>query len=187
MEIETYVTEDEYVDYVIHTVSRNPVYTRSIWIRRFVVPVLFVLIAALVGVLAGGPWGLPGSVASPVILMAFAVLPSIAWLLFYPQWMNQLLARNTRGSLQGARNYLLIGHFVIRLDEDGVHTRGVHHQTHIDWAAVQSVDCTDRGVYLFVGRSQAVIIPRAAFSSDEQARAFIVFAEARRPRHVTDK
>lgn len=147
--------------------------TRSI--RRSVRSPLYWAVLVLLAVIVGGLLrGVPGvRFDRPTALLVLG-LGAAFWVII------STLYRAAATPVDGGS---LIGMRRIELDDDGVRQIAPVHQGSTAWAGVLAVHETPTHVLLMTDLLAGYIIPKRAFQSAEQERAFIGFAHARaRPR-----
>ena len=110
-------------------------------------------------------------------MMAIVSLCDAAWIALFPAFFTVLLTRQIDGPLEadsdqefGPTEVILKAHEVQQL---GARPRRV------DWSAVRRVAATEAALYLYASASTAVVIPRRAFDTRDDFRAFVETARRR--------
>lgn len=133
-------------------------------------------VALLMVLLAAATYGLRRDAGAAAFALGFAVL----WALFLPRLQRALLRRQlarlyragqARGAYRGR---------ALALGPDGLIERTPHGAAELSWQAIARVDSTPGHTFLFVGPSQAIILPRAGVEQGD----YQVFVDELRRRHT---
>jgi hypothetical protein len=67
----------------------------------------------------------------------------------------------------------------LELADNGVKTAGPAAESLVYWSAIQKITQTGRHLFMFIAPGSALMVPRRAFASDGDFRAFVSAAEQR--------
>ncbi|MHB8879314.1 MAG: YcxB family protein, partial [Myxococcaceae bacterium] len=102
------------------------------------------------------------------------------WWALFPRRLEQMLRRQTARMYQEGENAGVLGPPRLTLDGEWVTERTEVREVRTHWRAVERVVEDQAHLYLYVTSFSAVIVPRRAFGSEEEAKAFARLAEERR-------
>jgi hypothetical protein len=129
------------------------------------------IVSALVLVLIWPRWGFG---LRTLFFAAYAMF----FLFWYPAYSRWLLVRNTRKLYEGGQNKGALGNHIIGLDAEGVTEISEVGESRIAWSGIEKVEENGAYVFLYVGSSQAHVIPKRAFLSQGEAVEFFKLAQA---------
>jgi YcxB-like protein len=106
---------------------------------------------------------------------AGASLGYTLFLIVYTRWSLNWAVRRI---LAEGHNKGVLGRHEIEIGPDGVYERTAVNESQQSWAGIERIADDDRYIFIYVQPMAAHVIPKAAFSSPEDASAFL--SEARR-------
>jgi len=89
--------------------------------------------------------------------------------------IGRLQMRGTRPAPDG----IVLGPHEVSILEEGVRNSSERHESLFRWQTVRSADTTAQHIFIMVDRCAAVIVPRRAFTSDEERERFVSEIKAR--------
>ena len=163
MSIETEVTQEDYEAFVKHVAvscsTPSPGNTMAIFIGLGVG--LFIgLCVSLTGL---------GRNVSTLAATVFGVLSGALLMVVIIGGISRTQLRRMKPSDNG----MVLGRQQVTLCEEGIRQTSRHHQVLIYWSCVCAVNTTDKHVFVMVDRIGGFILPKRAFSSDEQREQFV--------------
>ena len=124
----------------------------------------YMLITALV-------WKMTSQFPTPgARVVAFLLIEGLVMLLF-----GGILILSIIGSMISRRNKTLLTEHTLRLAEDQFYHETPFAKTELKWSILQKLHRTRQYIFLYVAQHSAHVIPRRAFSSDEEWDAFYEF------------
>jgi hypothetical protein len=114
----------------------------------------------ILGCLAMGIWlGIWGYILGIVLwsLLAWVQTPLYRW----------LIARRTRRLLAASPTHSEVGPRTIEVDDTGLSATSPTSTSHVTWPAVQHVAHTDSHIFIYLGVTQAFVIPRTAMTEHD--------------------
>lgn len=110
---------------------------------------------------------------------AFALGFAILWGLFLPRFQRALLRRQIARVYRAGQARGAYRRRALALGPTGLVERTPQGQAELGWEAIESVDSTPDHTFLFVGPSQAIILPRAGTEQGD----YQAFVDELRRRH----
>lgn len=104
----------------------------------------------------------------PFLFLAFTI-PFIKW----------QTAKMSHHLLREGRNIGFYGHHSLLLDDDGLHESKEAGETFRKWAVVERFIITPTHLFIYTSGVEAFVVPRHAFSADEEAKTFCQFISMR--------
>ena len=92
----------------------------------------------------------------------------LLFLLIYPKLYHWSIRRYARRSWNEGKNKTMIGELTLRVDKDGIQYTGPHSASRFDWEVVERVDALKNYIFLYISASNAIALPRCAFTSGRQ-------------------
>jgi hypothetical protein len=164
----TYLFED----YLAATRARawNGVFGRHThWIRYCIYAAIFLAIVGAQVILDYlKTMGSPDLRSAALTLAGFAGLMIVGWLL---EWLIVRLAYG-RLAVGGAD-------LVLKFEADGVHWSMASHSGTYGWSGVRDVIRTPKRIFLFISKSEALVLPRRAFTSENAFAETARYAESK--------
>lgn len=163
MELHYEITKQDYIDFNLNYFNNNAVVQRSIRTMR---------IATVAIVILGGSALMYWLHAlTPVSMLVYLALAAVCFF-GTPRYMQHKVVKNTERILRNAKNKQLCGPKTLTLRDTEFELTGENEDTIYQYAAVQRTATDDKHYYIFVDEFSAVIVPFAAFESDEQNHTF---------------
>lgn len=162
MELKCSITENEFVAFNLHMVTRNPKYQKALRQQRYL-PVLILLFLSV-------PFA---NYAHIPVLGAFALMLtlSVLWVLFYPKYFFNYTARKAKKDLK--KHPHVLGGYEYVLSKDFFTGKTELGKEIIKWADIQSFEEDLTSFYLFKTPVSAYIIPKKDLDDSEKVRDFI--------------
>jgi hypothetical protein len=108
---------------------------------------------------------------------AVFALAAVVWLALYKVLQEALVRRGVRQLYSLPENACHLGPRQVVLGTDGLDTRLATQTTHIDWDGILGIEEDHDHLFLFVSGVSALIVPRRAFASGDEADRFRQHAE----------
>lgn len=172
MQLEFTLEPDDLRAFVRHTALEGSENHRWLLVSRFVL-FAFVTLSSWASIVRAGvlPKTLPILAATVVSMGLCAALAS--W--FIPLWVREAIwRRSAKRQIESTKG---LGRWVFIADSQGlshVHANGLGS---VPWSAVERVDATASGVYIFTQPRNAHVIAASAFGSAAEAGNFARFCE----------
>jgi hypothetical protein len=162
MELKCSITENEFVAFNIHMVTRNPKYQKALRQQRYL-PVLILLFLSV-------PFS---NYAHIPVLGAFALMLtlSVLWVLFYPKYFFNYAARKAKKDLK--KNPHILGDYEYVLSKDFFTGKTNLGKEMIKWSDIQSFEEDLTSFYLYKTPVSAYIIPKKDLGDTEKVKDFI--------------
>lgn len=141
-------------------------------IRQSVRSPLYYAVLALLAVIVGG-------LLSGALGVRFHRPTGVAILLLGAMFWS-IVARLYRSAASPLPNGSLVGPRRVELTDEYIRQVAALHDARTDWRGVLSVGETPAHVFLMTDRLAGYIVPRRAFASADEYRAFVQFARRRR-------
>ena len=156
------VTKQDYIDFNLNFVDTSKVMKRSIFIKRFFYPVIFLAVASL----------LESVFSLPItfLLIVTAVL-SVFWILFYVKWFKKLVVQKVEKLLKSGKVTGLIGKHELELGEG--YLTDTTKESYTRYETVEKVITTETHIFIYVSQVMAYIVPKKTFAKEDQLEAFL--------------
>lgn len=159
------VTLEDYVNYQYHYIRRSRDSRRLIWLLRL----LMLIVAASAGAIVSGlDMGLPVWVPAVSFFVLAVVLQILA-----PVFLRLVVRRLSAKQFKSQELDRLLSGNVLQLNEDELRVDNAKASSVYRLDTVEEVTENADCIYLFIGRSAALIIPCRSFESPEQKEEFL--------------
>jgi hypothetical protein len=165
MEIEYDRTPDDLIAFNLYHLHNTPNLKRQI---RTSMGLYVILIASILLIIFAA-----GNKVLLCIFFTFSIIGGIGLFLSLPRYYDQQTVKLTKRLLAEGRNEGLIGHTKVILTPEAIVGQTSRGEEKLFWHSVNQVVETATCIYIYVSSMSAYIIPRRAFSSDEQRLNFI--------------
>jgi hypothetical protein len=132
---------------------------------------------------------LTGPISQGVFLFAMMITTVMAFFTYfiYPSVEKRYYQKRVRKLLQEGKRESESYTVTLSIDVGGIESKSAAGEGKIPWKAIEKIEVTDEYAYLFNGATSAVLVPRRAFSGDEQWNLFITTAQQyQRDAHTGD-
>ena len=162
MELKCSNTENEFVAFNLHMVTRNPKYQKALRQQRYL-PVLILLFLSV-------PFS---NYTHITVLGVFALMLtlSVLWVLFYPKYFFNYTARKAKKDLK--KQPRILGDYEYVLSKDFFTGKTELGKEIIKWADIQLFEEDLTNFYLFKTPVSAYIISKKDLDDSEKVRDFI--------------
>jgi hypothetical protein len=106
----------------------------------------------------------------------FVTLSSLS-IFGYPFYYRWAIKRNAKKIYAAAKSQGILGEHTLTLAAEGFTTACSANESKINWSGVERIDSDEQYIYIYTSPLQAHVIPKRAFSSDEEAMTFLQTAE----------
>ena len=162
MKLEYDFTEQDYIDYNIYHSKYSPSIKRLLRLQRYGVAFLLMVLAPLMHMISHDSLNF--------YLISFAIA-SIAWVILFPKLYESSLKRRILKIVEEGRRNSLFGRHELRITQDGIHGKtGVSEST---WHRIERAVETEKHVIVYVNAITAFIVPKSAFTSEEEKERFL--------------
>lgn len=172
MEVEYEITPGDLYAFQFRVIQRSPVAKRA---RRSMYLYLLLAVAILTIVPAIGPGGFDVSRVSLGFFVGFfAFVAALSW--FFEKRLTPRAIRDLIKEEKPDKGQL--GRHTVKLDEAGVVESTVVGQLRASWAGIDRVEEDSDYIFIYTAAAAALLIPRRAFGSAEEADRFFQMATA---------
>jgi hypothetical protein len=173
--IEVDIGESDIIGFYAHELGETSRLERKVTLITVVVVCSFVGLAFSIGVLIGEPP--PGGWLGPIVTAVLLALFLIWHFWFGRTWYRVgYPTRVARNLLTKRYARTMLGKQTVEITDRGVqHTASSGHSD-TKWHAIEKIEATGDGAYIYVGPSQAIVIPRKSFPDDQAYEEFIATA-----------
>ncbi len=165
MEIEYDRTPDDLIAFNLYHLHNSPNLKRQI---RISMGLFGILIASFLLVIF-----VAGNKVLLCIFFIFSIIGGIGLFLSLPRYYDQQTVKLTKRLLAEGRNEGLIDHTKVILTPEAIIGQTSRGEEKVFWHSVNQAVETATYIFLYVSSMNAYIIPRRAFSSDEQRLSFL--------------
>jgi hypothetical protein len=160
----------DYVEFSLSHHERSPSTRQTLRLLQFLMPALGVFMVLLLAVIDALPWEVV-LISGPILLVLFLILPMLLrW-----SWRRRLRQAVTRMYAEG-KNRGLYGSCQLTISPSGISQVTELRNVAVKWPAVEKIVESEHYAYIYVSAVGAFILPKAAFSSEADYRAFIAAA-----------
>lgn len=164
MKLKYLLTEKDYVDYNIDHMYNSPSIRKSLFVQRYIIPVLFLLIPFCVDGLFSISWR---------YWMIWFAIVFIQWIIFFPGLVRRTSRKRIGKMLREGINTDFLGERTLDLQEDAIYERGISSESKKSWDAVEKVIEGKKHIYIYVSAITAFIVPLTAFADDDEKNQFL--------------
>lgn len=164
------LTDDDYIDFNLYTLRKNPAYKRALLLCRFMAPAMLLLLLVVniinrydgIGILAA----MYGVAA---VIWAFAVKPLYDF----------ICVRNIKSQLKRSQS-LYTPEYTLYFNEDHILDISPQQETKVFYEKIERVSVHRGSVYIYPTSVSAMILPAAVFSTEEDRERLLSFLTQRR-------
>jgi len=167
VEVEYEVTMEDMVEFNRYHMAHSPTVRRTLRSARLLASAAFVGIGILISVAEGTFTG----------LAAFGLV-SVLWFLLMPAFIVRRTIKNVRRMLSEGENRGLLGKCTLSIAVDGLRVVRETGESTFAWCAVERIVTSERHVYIYVGATSALVIPKDAFADPAGCEWFVERARA---------
>lgn len=109
--------------------------------------------------------------------VVFFVVFSLLSIFGYPMYYRWAIKRNAKKIYAAAQSQGILGEHTLTLGAEGFATSCSANDSRVSWSGVERIDSDEQYIYIYTSPLQAHVIPKRAFSSDEEASSFMQAAE----------
>ena len=165
MDITYTLTEEDYLKFNLYHIKNSKTGIRALNLQRFVPPLLFIVLAYLMTVVME---------ASFVVMIGYALVISIPWIVFYPAYFKRTIAQNAKKMLKEGDNEGLLGkQHMVTTDEGIIVNSGVG-ATNVSWAGLKKFKEDNDNFYLYNGSLSAYVLPKRDLINIEELRNYFI-------------
>ena len=129
MEIHYNLTEKDYIHFNLNHIKNSDTGKKALALQRFLTPLFFIIISYGYSLKTDMPF-LP-------LFITFLVT-SILWVIYYPKYFYNLIARNAKKMIKEGKNDGLIGNHQLKLTEEGLVDTSSNRETKVTWLGITS-------------------------------------------------
>jgi hypothetical protein len=164
MKIEYDLTKQDYIDFNMHYIENSPKLKRSLFIQRFVIALVFLIFPFIFSKNSGTPF-LPSFIVYGVIF--------ILWVLFYPKYYRTIAKKRIIKLIDKGGSAIQLGHRSITLNEEGLEEFSEQGESKSSWSSIERIEETENHIYIFIGSTNAYLVPIRAFEGRTQKDEFM--------------
>jgi hypothetical protein len=110
---------------------------------------------------------------SPYLAAAILLFASVVFWCFYPGFHRRLRHRQLIRLVRERAPKGNLGPHQISVSSDGLHEVTEYGEGRLKWSGVSDLEETPDHIFIYTGAAAAYIVPKRAFASPEQSRAFL--------------
>ena len=163
--------DNDYFEYNKYYILNSPTGRRALLYYRLIMPMISLLIIYIFWI-ARADFGL---IIAEIIGLAIV---SVLWIIFtktiYLKWLRKYIEKVKKsGKLSYSKENTLI------FDDESFIEIASENESKIKYSMIERIVETEKYVYVFIGSTQALIIPLTAFSDDSERTQFLEFIETK--------
>ena len=164
MQINYQLTKDDYIAFNMHHMNYSPTFKKSIFIQRYIVSIIFLLV----------PFILKDSSDIPFLywLSVFAIV-YIAWVAFYDKYLKWNVTRKISQMIDEGKNTDMLGERSLQLTECGILQTSSLSESKITWDVIEDVVETKEHIFIYINALSGYVIPIRAFANAAQKDEFL--------------
>lgn len=163
MILEYEFNKQDYIDYNLYHIHNSPTLKKSLFIQRFIVPIIFLVFPLLLQFIGDD---IPFWYWSVLFSITF-----ILWIIFFPRIHEKTMIKRVSKLLNEGKNNNIFGKHMLSISDDGIY--GKTEASESKWKHVEKVVETENHILVYVSSISAIIVPKRAFSSNEQKGRFL--------------
>jgi len=167
VEVQYEVTMADMVEFNRYHMAHSPTVRRSLRTARVLASAGFVAIGIVISVEQGTFTGL-----------AVFGLASVLWFLLMPALVRRRTIKTVRRMLSEGEGRGLLGKCTLSIAVDGSRVVRETGESTFAWCAVDRIVTAERYVYIYVGATSALVIPKSAFADPAGCEWFVERARA---------
>jgi hypothetical protein len=162
--VEYDLTKEDYIAFNMHHIDHSPTIKRSLFIQRYVVALVFLVVPFIFSNMTGVPVLLPLIVYGGIF---------IAWILYYPRYFVATTKKRILKMIDEGGNDSLFGPRTMILSESGVEEISDMGESRSSWRSVEKIDETAEHIYIYISSVNAYLVPVRAFADRTQKEVFL--------------
>lgn len=162
MNIEYQLTMQDYLDFNIYHMNHSPSLKRTLFIERFIGPIIFLI--------------------SPILLTKGSAIPlwywycvftilSLLWIVLFPKYINKSISRRITKMLNEGKNTGILGNHSLSITEKGIIDKTEYSEEKFNF--IEKVVESDKHIFIYVSSLSACIIPNRIFNNLEAKQEFL--------------
>jgi hypothetical protein len=162
MNLEYQLTKQDYIDFNIYHMTYSVTLKRSVFIQRFIVPIIFL----------GLPIFLPK--ITGILLwywIKFCIIASIVWIVFYPKILRKSITRRISKMLDEGKTTGILRKHNFLFTEEGIVDKTEFSET--KYNLLEKVVEYEKHIFIYVRAIMAYIIPIRIFISVDEKNNFL--------------
>jgi hypothetical protein len=159
------LNEEDYVEFNIYHAEHSPKFKKNLFIQRFLVSAIFLLIPVIMRFFFGRPFS--------TTLPMFGIIWLI-WVVFFTKGFKKTLRSRIIKNIQEAeaKGQTITGTYTLQETKDGVILKNKSGEVKIKWEAIGIVGEDEERLYLYISDEMAYIVPKRAFADQAELEEF---------------
>lgn len=162
MNLEYEITKQDYIDFNIYHMTHSVSMKRSLFIQRFIFPIIFLILPILLVKITDIPLWYWFSVFT---------ISSVLWVIFYPKFLRKSVERKISKLLEEGKTTGIIGKHSFSFTEQGIVDRTEFSET--KYSLFEKVVESETHILIYVSAVMAYIIPIRIFHSVDEKNNFL--------------
>lgn len=158
------LTRQDYLNYNLIHLDHSKTAKKTINLQRFLVPILYIVLAFLMAWI--------GDIPLLYWLIVFSVA-AIGWIMFFPQYTKRVVSKRISKMLDEGENKGLLGKQELSLMDDGILVSNEYKESKTKWNSIDNILVTDDYILVYVSAISAHIIPTRIFNNQADMNQFI--------------
>lgn len=162
MKLEYEITKQDYIDFNIYHMIHSMAMKRSLFIQRFVSPIIFLVLPILLIKITNMPLWYWYS----VFIISF-----VLWIVFYPKFLKKSVERKISKMLEEGKTTGILGNHSFSFTEEGVVDKTEFSET--KYSLIEKVVESETHIFIYVSAVMAYIIPIRIFGNVDEKIIFL--------------
>lgn len=161
MTINYELTKQDYIDFNMHHIATSPTMKRALFIQRFILPILFLVLPIFLIQITDIP-----------LWYWFSVLgtASVLWIVLYPKSVNRSVAKRISKMISEGSATGIVGTHCLSLTEQGIVDKTEYSETR--YHVIERIEESEKHIFIYVSAVMAYIIPKRVFPTSDEADEF---------------
>lgn len=159
------LNEEDYVEFNLYHADNSKKFKRNLFIQRFLVSAIFLLVPVLMKLLFGRPF--------TSTLPMFGIVWLI-WVIFFNKGFKHTLKSRIIKNIKAAeeKGQTITGEYTLQETSDGLVLKNKSGEVKIKWKAIGILGEDDERLYLYISNEMAYIVPKRAFADSTELSEF---------------
>ncbi|SMB92077.1 YcxB-like protein [Desulfonispora thiosulfatigenes DSM 11270] len=165
MQIEYEITNDDILDFKMHTAENTKSIQQYLYFSRYVVACIFLATPFIIN-------GFRGDSLNK--LLPLFTIPFFLWIIFYPVYHKNKYKRFFTKNMEKGKDYKeLIGKHSVTVGPKKVIDINTKGESKFKWNEVVKVDKNKQNAFIYTSETKAIIIPARTFENQNSFNEFI--------------
>lgn len=164
MKIEYNLIKEDYIAFNMHHIDTSQAIKRSLFIQRFGVSLIFLIVPFFFSRISGTPLQLS--------LIVYGLI-FLAWIIYYPKYFMSITKKRVIRLIEEGDNLDVFGIHSITLTEEGIEQTDCRGESKSSWGSIKRIDETPEYIYIYISDINAYLVPNRAFGGIMEKEAFM--------------